>query len=143
MLKGNRQDINIKTVCLINIILSIFLLGCKTNGTPKPNYSEIVTARALTPKPTQTPIDTKTPGPSPTLAPSPTPFDATLYCPECAGLGIKINIWSKPNRQGIKVKVPHNTIVSVIDKKTYNGLLYYKIRIHNIVGWVSEDFIKK
>ena len=74
---------------------------------------------------------------------APTTFPVTLFCPECAAAGMKINLWASPNRVGVAGSVPHNTRAIVIETATYDGVLHYKVQANGITGWVSQSFIQR
>lgn len=120
--------------CILTLIIaSLFFSACippiiqkkatttayyATSDARKTSYYSTQTAA-----PSRTPGPSFTPGPLKTLLPK-----VKLICPECADIGININIWSTPSRKGVEGSVPHNTTVIVLETKTYNSVLYYKIQ---------------
>lgn len=89
--------------------------------------------------------DVSLPVSAPTTSPvtAPTTFPVTLFCPECADAGMKINLWASPNRAGVAGSVPHNTRAIVIETSIYDGVLHYKVQANGITGWVSQSFIQR
>ena len=79
--------------------------------------------------------------PAPT--PAPTTFAVILSCPDCAEIGMKINIWTNPNRSGVAGSVDHNTRAIVYGTQTYDGVLHYNVEALGVRGWVSELMIQK
>ena len=68
-------------------------------------------------------------------------FSAYLYCPECQEVGMKINVWKSPSREGLETvgSYPHGTMVTVIG----NEAGHYKIKKGSVIGYVSTIMIKK
>lgn len=109
---------------LIGILVGVMVVyGCTGSSAP--------------PTPTTIP-------PVPTTAPlAPTTYVVTLFCQDCADVGMEIRIWTSPDRSGVAGSVPHNTLATVIDTTTYNGVLHYKVQIDGITGWVSHQFVQE
>ena len=85
---------------------------------------------------------TSTPVPEPTEIP-PTAYQVTLFCQDCADIGMAINLWTDPDRSGVAGSVPHNTVVTVLDSRMVDGTQYYYVRYVNTRGWVSELMVKR
>ncbi len=61
------------------------------------------------------------PTPMPTATSTPPSVKVWLRCQECADIGMEINLWKTPSRQGVAGSVPHNTQVYVLETKSYEG----------------------
>jgi len=86
---------------------------------------------------------TTKPVPTATPEPKPTTFTVILYCPDCADIGMAINLWSTPSRSGISGKANHGDTCTVTDTDTYDGLLHYKVTCGSQAGWVSENLVRR
>jgi hypothetical protein len=65
-----------------------------------------------------------------------------LNCPDCAEIGMFINIWENPDRIGVAGKCQHGQMVNLISHKQHtDGLHYYQIRCGSINGWVSQQMV--
>lgn len=68
----------------------------------------------------------------------------TLVCEDCAAAGIKINLWSDPDRGSVVGSVPHGTSATIIDDaRSSDGRLVYKVRAASITGWITSNFVKR
>lgn len=72
-----------------------------------------------------------------------TPQVVTLVCQECADAGMQINLWVDSERTQISGSVPHGTTVTVLNFSIIGGRVLYQVRVGNVVGWVTSNFIKK
>ena len=66
----------------------------------------------------------------------------TLVCEDCKDAGMEINIWSDPQRSGVKGSVPSGTKATELDNETYDGIYYYKVTTNGITGWVSSSMVE-
>ncbi len=57
--------------------------------------------------------------------PEPTTYSVTLFCEDCAEIGIEIILWKNPNSHGIVGSVPHNPRAIILDSAVYNNVLHY------------------
>lgn len=76
---------------------------------------------------------------------SPPAYSITLVCQECADIGMEINIWKTPDRQGRQTvgSVPSGTKASVLGTQVLDGVKHYQVRIGSVVGWVSELMVQQ
>jgi hypothetical protein len=90
-------------------------------------------------------VSCSNPTPVPTTQPTPVPttYSVTLFCQDCADIGMKINIWTSTSKVGVAGSVPHNTQVTVYGVTTYDGVVFYNVGTNGIRGWITEMFVQK
>lgn len=67
---------------------------------------------------------------------------AYLNCPDCAEIGMFINLWASPDRIGINGRCQHGQMVHIVTHQQHtDGLHYYKVECGSVVGWVSQYMI--
>jgi hypothetical protein len=84
-----------------------------------------------------------TPGPTAESKPSAEPIGkAVLWCPDCADIGMKINLWNSPQRSQVVGMLPHKTTVTMLEKGTHDGRILYRVSGKGQSGWVTVEFLK-
>ena len=79
--------------------------------------------------------------------PTPTPKTAWLYCPDCADVEMKINLWQNggSDRGTVVGKAAHADEVFVLESKkdSSEGRYYYRVKVKETgaTGWVPEALI--
>ena len=82
---------------------------------------------------------TKTAEPSRTPVPTVQRRTATLWCEDCAAIGMKINLWNLPQRTQVVGSLPHNTRVIVLEQETHDGRTLYQVSGSGQTGWVTAE----
>lgn len=77
-------------------------------------------------------------------APSSPARTVLLSCQECADAGMLISLWAEPGVTGAKLtgKLSHNTTVTILDTRTVDGDLWYRVSAAGQSGWVRYTFTK-
>ncbi|MGC8839784.1 MAG: zinc ribbon domain-containing protein [Anaerolineae bacterium] len=75
--------------------------------------------------------------PSENRLPTSTPHLAWLSCKDCADAGMLINLWDSPQRGRVTGRLPHGTLVTILDSR--DG--HYLVSARGKRGWVSEAMI--
>lgn len=110
---------------LIFVLIVILLAGCADNPEPKP-------VRDL--GPTRVPTAT-----SPAVQQA-GPLKITLYCPDCAAEGISIYLRSRIGGT-VVAQFPHGATGEIVDRKTVDGKLYYKVHVGSSTGWIAATLV--
>ena len=67
----------------------------------------------------------------------------TLICDECKEIGMKINVWTHPDRSGVAFSVSSGTQVKITDSQIYEDIKYYKVKYGSKTGWIRDIFVQK
>jgi hypothetical protein len=66
-----------------------------------------------------------------------------IVCEECKELNIPIDLWDAPEQNESVGQVAHNTKGIVLQKRSYNGVMFYRVRAGGYTGWISRGFIER